>query len=950
MDDVLHAPYGSWRSPISPALVAAGQIELSEPTPAGDATYWLETRPEEDGRTALMRHTPAAGPAEVTPPGFDCRSRVHEYGGGAYVVVDDAVVYLSRFDDQRLWRLAPGESPRPVTPAPRETAALRYADACPTRDGRSLICVRESHERTNVVNRLVAVPADGAAAPITVESGHDFYAFPRVSPDGRWLAWIAWDHPRLPWDGTELWVGRLDRDSTLRGSRRVAGGPEESIFQPEWSADGVLHFVSDRTGWWNLYREREGRIEPLAPMEAEAGEPQWQFRQSTYAFLPDGRIACVTRRGADQRLVLIARDSGRVEPLDIPYTSFDVPYLRSHGHRVTFIAGSPQEAPAVVSLDVRTGAAQRLRSSLESEIRRGCISVPSALEFPTGAGETAHALLYPPANDAFAAPPGELPPAIVISHGGPTGQTSTALDLRVQLWTSRGFAVIDVDYRGSTGYGRAYRERLRGEWGIADVEDCVNAARHLGHVVDLDRLVIRGASAGGYTTLCALTFHDVFRAGASWFGVADLEALTRDTHKFESHYLDGLIGPYPEVADRYRARSPIHAVERLRRPMILFQGLLDEVVPRPGRADGPVARDRRHPVRIRAVRERVPRIPPGRERAARARGRAELLQPGLRLRGRRAARAREHRGLLSQGHAKVSQKAAGYGRAATPVGSPKTPSSRPSCSSSVRLSSPPSGARSATRHAAPGRTLLFCGEPGIGKSALLSRAAATADALVLTTRGAETESELPFAGLRDLLAPLLEAAPELPQPQRAALLGALAIEEVDQVELFGVFTGALTLMSIAAERRPLLICADDLQWLDAGSADTLRFVAGRIGGEPITMLLAARERPTGLDGPEIDMHALRGLSRQGAQALLAGQMESTAPLELVDELHRATGGNPLALVELSRGEVDLTRRVAAGLAPLPVCEAIRTSFARRPECPQLAGAHGARHRRHVPAR
>jgi dipeptidyl aminopeptidase/acylaminoacyl peptidase len=232
-----------------------------------------------------------------------------------------------------------------------------------------------------------------------------------------------------------------------------------------------------------------------------------------------------------------------------------------------------------VSLDVRTGAAQRLRSSLESEIHSGCISVPRALEFPTSAGDTAHALLYPPANDAFAAPPGELPPAIVISHGGPTGQASTALDLRVQLWTSRGFAVIDVDYRGSTGHGRAYRERLRGEWGIADVEDCVNAARHLGRGVDLDRLVIRGASAGGYTSLCALTFHDVFRAGASWFGVADLEALTRDTHKFESHYLDGLIGPYPEMAGRYRARSPIHAVERLRRPMILFQGLLDEVVP-----------------------------------------------------------------------------------------------------------------------------------------------------------------------------------------------------------------------------------------------------------------------------------------------------------------------------------------------------------------------------------
>jgi dipeptidyl aminopeptidase/acylaminoacyl peptidase len=565
--------------------VAAGQIGLSEPTPVGDATYWLEARPEEDGRTAIVRHTPATGAQEVTPPGFDCRTRVHEYGGGAYLVLAGGAIVVSRFDDQRLWRLAPGTAPRPITPKPRERAALRYADACPAADGRRLICVRECHRGIRVVNELVAVATDdGGARPVAVESGHDFYAFPRVSPDGRRLAWITWDHPRLPWDGTELWVGRLAEDGHVSEARRIAGGPQESIFQPEWDAGGVLHFVSDRTGWWNLYRERTGRIEPVCPMEAEAGEPQWRFRQSTYAFLPGGRIAAVVKRGADQRLVVFSPGAASVEALDLPYDSFDVPYLRACGHRLTFIAGGGTEPRAVVSLDVRTGEAHRLRSSLEIEVPRGCISVPTPIAFPTEGGETAHALQYPPANDAYAGLDGELPPAIIVSHGGPTGQAATSLDLRVQFWTSRGFAVIDVDYRGSTGYGRPYRERLRGDWGVADVEDCVNAARYLAGMVDPDRLVIRGASAGGYTTLCALTFHDVFAAGASWFGVADLEALARDTHKFESHYLEGLIGPYPERADLYRARSPLRAVDRMRRPMVLFQGLLDEVVP-PGQAE-----------------------------------------------------------------------------------------------------------------------------------------------------------------------------------------------------------------------------------------------------------------------------------------------------------------------------------------------------------------------------
>jgi dipeptidyl aminopeptidase/acylaminoacyl peptidase len=375
----------------------------------------------------------------------------------------------------------------------------------------------------------------------------------------------------MPWDGTELWVAAIDGND----ARLVAGGREESIFQPEWSPEGELHYVSDRSGWWNLYRDGEA----LTSEEAELGYPQWLFGGSTYAFLPDGAIAVIRCDRGEERLCLIAAGSQRPEDLGLPYTSFEFPCLRSSGSRLLFIAGSPQHDSQVVSLELPDGEPVGLTEG--KALEPGYAASPEAIEFPTDGGLTAHAFYYPPTNPGFEGPDGERPPLVVEIHGGPTSHRCPELRRSVLFWTSRGFGVVDVNYGGSTGFGREYRERLRGAWGIVDTADCIAAARHLAESgrADSDRLLIHGGSAGGYTTLCALVFHDLFASGASYYGVADAETLAQDTHKFESRYLDGLIGPYPEAVDTYRERSPIHFADRLRAPVILFQGLEDEVVP-----------------------------------------------------------------------------------------------------------------------------------------------------------------------------------------------------------------------------------------------------------------------------------------------------------------------------------------------------------------------------------
>ncbi len=570
------APYGSWKSPITSDLIVAGAVRLIEIALDGEDQYWLESRPMEGGRYVIVRRSADGRTADVTPAPFNARTRVHEYGGAPFAV-SHGTVYSSNFADQRLYRQDVGGEPQPITPE----KDLRYADAVLDPRRNRIICVREDHTVAGheAVNALVALELPKGGEGQVLVSGNDFYSSPCLDPQGSQLAWLTWNHPNMPWDGTELWVAEVKADGSLGDVQPVAGGVDESIFQPQWSPDGVLHFVSDRTGWWNLYRYRDGRIESLCEMEAEFGKPQWVFGMSTYAFESAERIICAYTSHGTWQLGRLDTRTRRLEPIGTPYT--EITGVRARPGQAVFLAGSPGEAVSVISLDLGTGKRQVLRSSSRLQIDSGFISQPQAIEFPTEGGLTAHALFYAPKNRDYAAAGGERPPLLVISHGGPTSAASSTLSWEVQFWTSRGLAVVDVNYGGSTGYGRAYRQRLNGEWGVVDVDDCANAARYLVErgKADGNRLAIRGASAGGYTTLSALAFRDVFKAGASYFGVSDLGALTRETHKFESRYLDRLIGPYPERSDLYRERSPIHHTDGLSCPMILFQGLEDKVVP-----------------------------------------------------------------------------------------------------------------------------------------------------------------------------------------------------------------------------------------------------------------------------------------------------------------------------------------------------------------------------------
>lgn len=573
------APYGSWKSPITTdLLLAGGTVNLSQPWIDGDAVYWIEGRPSEGGRNVVVRL--ANGRTEdVTPAGFNARTRVHEYGGGDYTV-HDGVVYFSNFADQRLYRQRMGEAPEAITPE----AALRYADAIVDAARRRLICVREDHrlDDREAVNALVAIPLDGGEQTVLAE-GYDFFATPRLSPDGRQLAWLTWTHPNMPWDGTTLWLADMAEDGSLINQRAVAGGPAESIFQPEWSPSGVLYFVSDRTDWWNLYRLNGGEAEALAPMEAEFGMAQWIFGLGTYTFVSPSDIICSYTQDGRTFMARLDTRAKMLTSLGVSGTLLYPSHSRivAGNGFVVYGAASPTQPASIVRYDLATGDMDILKRSTDLTIDEGYISIAQPIEFPTENGLTAHGYFYPPRNKDYVAPNGELPPLIVMSHGGPTSATTDDFVLARQYWTSRGFALLDVNYGGSTGYGRAYRQRLNGTWGITDVDDCANGARYLVErgLADGDRLIIRGGSAGGYTTLRAITTRDVFKAAASHFGVSDAEALAKETHKFESRYLDNLIGPYPASRDIYVERSPIYMADRVRAALILFQGLEDKVVP-----------------------------------------------------------------------------------------------------------------------------------------------------------------------------------------------------------------------------------------------------------------------------------------------------------------------------------------------------------------------------------
>ena len=591
-------PYGSWPSPLTAARVTAGALRLDQIQLDGDDVYWLEGRASEGGRNVIVKGSSAfaeglrrdkpTGPIDVTPPGFNVRTRVHEYGGGAYTVHKGAV-YFSNFSDQRVYRQAPGEAPVAMTdPGPM------WADYRVDAARHRLIGVREQEG----VNTIAAIPDR-----LLVE-GADFYSDPIVSPDGKFLAWLQWNHPNMPWDGTELWVGAFNAGGLIGVREKVAGGSDESIFQPEWSPDGALYFVSDRTAWWNLYRWSGKDVEAIQPMEVEFGKPQWTFSMVSYAFMSGTRIAATYVQDGRWKLALIDAYTRQFSPVDLPVQPLES--IRAaespratEGTDIYFIGGSATEPTAIVRL--RKGELEVIRSSTSERIPREWISVAEAVTFKVK-GRDVHAFYYPPTNPEVTVEPGGQPPLLVVTHGGPTGATSDVLDPKIQFWTSRGFAVLDVNYSGSTGYGRPYRDRLRGQWGIVDVEDCVGGAEAMvaAGKADPERLIIRGGSAGGYTTLAALTFHQTFKAGASYYGISDLEVLQSDTHKFEARYNDSLIGPWPAARDVYKARSPIHFTDRLSCPIILFQGLEDKVVP-PNQSEMMAAAARKKGLKVKYV-------------------------------------------------------------------------------------------------------------------------------------------------------------------------------------------------------------------------------------------------------------------------------------------------------------------------------------------------------------
>jgi dipeptidyl aminopeptidase/acylaminoacyl peptidase len=598
------APYGSWKSPITSDLIVAQSISLSEVRLDGGTIYWLEGRPQEQGRYVVVRGDVDEQRIDITTPPYNARTRVHEYGGGSWMVVD-GTVYFSNFADGRLYRQAGGASePQALTPAPPARGRdWRFADGVIDDRRKRWIGVREDHTlEGEPVNTIVAIELDGAGAEPgrVLLSGHDFYASPRLSPDGRRLVWLAWDHPNMPWNGTMVYLAEVGDGGAVGDPHLIAGGPTESIFQPEWSPDGAsIVFVSDRSGWWNLYRfDLAARTtRPLALREAEFGVPQWILGASTYAFAGPDRIVCAYSEKGLAQLAVLDLAAETLAPLPTPFTEFGS--VRAERDRAVFRAGAPDHPASIVALDFGSGQCSILKKATDVLDRAeprvaDYLAKVESVEFPTTGGETAFGLFYPPHNPDYAPLVQDRPPLLVKCHGGPTSAASSTLNLGIQYWTSRGIAVLDVNYRGSTGFGRAYRDRLHLSWGVVDVDDCVEGAKFLAArgLVDGTRCVISGGSAGGYTTLAALTFRDFFEGGASYYGVSDVAALARDTHKFESRYLDWLIGPYPQEAARYRERSPLYHADRLSKPVIFFQGDEDAVVP-PNQAEAMVEALRR---------------------------------------------------------------------------------------------------------------------------------------------------------------------------------------------------------------------------------------------------------------------------------------------------------------------------------------------------------------------
>jgi dipeptidyl aminopeptidase/acylaminoacyl peptidase len=566
------AQYGSWPSPISSDLVVKGTVRLKIPIFDAGKLYWTEMRPSEAGRSVIVEYLTDGKTQDIIPP------RVHEYGGGESLITEGKVYFIN-FSDQKLYLVDTNKDKMPqIIPTKNN---CYYSDFVLDKHNNRLICIQEDHSNSDqeAINSLVAINLTGSNAIEILAIGNDFYSSPRLSPDGTKLAWLTWQHPNMPWDATELWVGEINKQGEITNLIKIAGGKTESIFQPEWSASNTLYFVSDRNNWWNLYCWQNGQIEALYEKEAEFGLPQWVFGMKTYGFLSDNTIICTYTEKGVWHLASLNLETKELKNFDIPYT--EISDLHIADEKAFFVAGSPTKLREIAVLNLFTGKIKVLRKTSDLVLDHDYLSTPQTVEFPTENGLTAHAFYYPPKNAKYQALAEEKPPLLVKSHGGPTAATSSVLSLTIQYWTSRGFAVLDVNYGGSTGYGRDYRSRLNKNWGIIDVDDCVNAAKYLVKqgLADAKKLAIDGGSAGGYTTLSVLTFRDVFSAGASYYGVSDLKALAEDTHKFESRYLDNLVGAYPQEKELYHQRSPINFVEQLSCPVILLQGLEDKVVP-----------------------------------------------------------------------------------------------------------------------------------------------------------------------------------------------------------------------------------------------------------------------------------------------------------------------------------------------------------------------------------
>ncbi len=573
-------PFGAWESPISAREIAAGGTSLQALSASGDSVYLIESRPSEMGRQVLLRLPSRGDFSECTPSNFNTRTRVHEYGGGEYWA-HEGVIFAVSFSDQRVYRIDDEESePVAITPRSEIANSLRYANGTVSSDGSTIYCVQENHlDPEHILNQIVCFPSDGSIDPRVIFSGTDFVSSPKISPDGLTLTWLSWDHPNMPWDGTQLHMAQINSDGGLSNRKLIAGGSEESITQPTWSPDGVLHFISDRSGWWNLYFFENEEITRLVELDADFAGPDWQFGFSSYDFMADSSVICTYKDRDRDILIKVGREDSVPEKIQNDYSSIsDVSVLNDV---IYFIGSSPVVPAELVSISLAENTINTLRQSREATIDASFISEAEFIEFDTTESAKSFALFYPPKHAHSQGAPDEKPPLLVMSHGGPTSATSTSYNLAIQYWTSRGIAVVDVNYRGSSGFGRAYRNALRNQWGVFDTADCIAAARFLEQRGDVDgsRMAIRGGSAGGYTTLCALTFHDVFQAGASYYGVADAEILATETHKFESRYLDQLMGPYPAARDVYVSRSPIHYADQIRAAVIVFQGLEDQIVP-----------------------------------------------------------------------------------------------------------------------------------------------------------------------------------------------------------------------------------------------------------------------------------------------------------------------------------------------------------------------------------